>query len=187
MSLPTLNDKIGQFHPQMPGNQQNQPQPQQQQHQQHHQNPQHHHGHHPHGNWPFPHFNWHHPHGHWNQPHGNKNNQQPPQGNWNQPPQQPGYAQQQGYPQPQQWGFDDEIKDMKTRYNMNIPDDQIDKTIDEAKSKKRMYAFPDQELNYVRYDDKGHQLMDLNLHTLIIKIYILQKMIQIVMMVLLNI
>ena len=174
MSLPTLNDKIGQFHPQMPGNQQNQPQPQQQQHQQHHQNPQHHHGHHPHGNWPFPHFNWHHPHGHWNQPHGNKNNQQPPQGNWNQPPQehhsqqeqppqenwnqppqQPGYAQQQGYPQPQQWGFDDEIKDMKTRYNMNIPDDQIDKTIDEAKSKKRMYAFPDQELNYVRYDDKG--------------------------------
>ena len=181
MSLPTLNDKIGQFHPQMPGNQQNQPQPQQQQHQQHHQNPQHHHGHHPHGNWPFPHFNWHHPHGHWNQPHGNKNNQQPPQGNWNQPPQQPGYAQQQGYPQPQQWGFDDEIKDMKTRYNMNIPDDQIDKTIDEAKSKKRMYAFPDQELNLL------HQLMDLNLHTLIIKIYILQKMIQIVMMVLLNI
>ena len=38
---------------------------------------------------------------------------------------------------------------------MNIPDDQIDQSIEEAKSKRRMYPFPEQETNYVRYDDKG--------------------------------
>ena len=109
------------------------------------------------------------PHGPWNQPpQGNQPPQQPgypPQ----QPgygPQQPGYAQQPGYPpqqsgyapqqyQPYQYGFANEIREMKNKYGMNIPEDQIDQTIEEAKMKKRMYAFPEPETNYVRYDDKG--------------------------------
>ena len=56
------------------------------------------------------------------------------------PPQQPAYAQQQGYPpqpgygyppyQPyQQYGFANEIRDMRNKYKMNIPDDQIDQSL----------------------------------------------------------
>ena len=69
-------------------------------------------------------------------------------------PPQPGYAQQQYQPY-QPYGFRNEIMDMKNRYGMNIPDDQIDQTIEEAKNRKRMYAFPEKDTNYVRYDDKG--------------------------------
>ena len=47
------------------------------------------------------------------------------------------------------------MMDIKNRYGMNVPDDQIDQSIEEAKSKKRMYPFPDPETNYIRYDDKG--------------------------------
>ena len=76
------------------------------------------------------------------------------------PPQQsypsyPGYAQQQ-YPTYQQpYGFRNEIIDMKNRYGMNIPEDQIDQSLEEAKNKKRMFAFPEKEINYMRYDEKG--------------------------------
>jgi hypothetical protein len=35
--------------------------------------------------------------------------------------------------------------DMKNRYGMNIPEDQIDQSIEEAKNKKRMFAFPEKE------------------------------------------
>ena len=45
--------------------------------------------------------------------------------------------------------------DMKNRYGMNIPEDQIDQSIEEAKNKKRMFAFPEKETNYMRYDEKG--------------------------------
>ena len=44
---------------------------------------------------------------------------------------------------------------MKNRYGMNIPEDQIDQSIEEAKNKKRMFAFPEKETNYMRYDEKG--------------------------------
>jgi len=112
-----------------------------------------------------------HPHGNWNQhPQGNQG-QQPGYGQ--QPhqayqPQQPGYAQnphqayipqQPGYAQnqyqPYQYSFANEIRDMRAKYGMNFPDNQIDQSLAEAKSKKRMYKFPDEETNYVRYDEKG--------------------------------
>ena len=54
----------------------------------------------------------------------------------------PSYPPQQGYPsyQPYQpYGFRNEIMDMKNKYGMNIPDDQIDQTIEEAKNKKRRF------------------------------------------------
>ena len=38
---------------------------------------------------------------------------------------------------------------------MQIPDNQIDQTLDAAKANKRMYAFPEPEKNYIRYDEKG--------------------------------
>ena len=38
---------------------------------------------------------------------------------------------------------------------MNFPEDQIDQSLEEAKSKKRMYPLPEPETNYVRYDEKG--------------------------------
>ena len=44
---------------------------------------------------------------------------------------------------------------MKNKYGMNIPEDQIDQTIEEAKNKKRIYAFSEEENNYIRYDEKG--------------------------------
>ena len=57
--------------------------------------------------------------------------------------------------QPKKHTFADDIRDMRNKYGMNIPDDQIDQNIEEAKSKKRMYPFPEKETNYVRYDEKG--------------------------------
>ena len=38
--------------------------------------------------------------------------------------------------------------DMKNKYGMNIAEEQIDQSLEEAKNKKRMYAFPEKELNY---------------------------------------
>ena len=43
---------------------------------------------------------------------------------------------------------------MKNKYGMDIPEDQIVQTI-EKKKKKRMYAFLEEEINYIRYDEKG--------------------------------
>ena len=72
---------------------------------------------------------------------------------------QPGYQPQPAYAQPQyqpyQYGFAGEIRDMKNRYKMNFPDDQIDNSLEEAKNKKRMYPFPEPETNYVKYDQNG--------------------------------
>ena len=86
------------------------------------------------------------------------------------PQQQPAYAQQQGYPgyYPQypgyqQYGFAGEIRDMKNRYKMNFPDDQIDNSLEEAKSKKRMYPFPEPETNYVKYDQNGKSYIIINI------------------------
>ena len=97
----------------------------------------------PQGNWNQP------PQGNWNQPpQGNWN--QPPQGNWNQPP-QGNWNQNQGYYN----NFKNEIYNLRNQYGMQIPDNQIDDTIEAAKSFKRMYAFPEPEKNYIRYDEKG--------------------------------
>jgi hypothetical protein len=74
----------------------------------------------------------------------------PPQGY----PQQQGYAQQQGY-YPQQSYFSNEIYDLRNQYGMQIPDNQIDQSLEEAKANRRMYAFNDPEKNYIRYDEKG--------------------------------
>ena len=78
------------------------------------------------------------------------------------PPQQPNYV---SPPQPQQNqqftqltpqnGFKNEIYEMKNKYGMSIPEDQIDQSLEEAKAKKRMYPFPEEETNYIRYDEKG--------------------------------
>ncbi len=51
--------------------------------------------------------------------------------------------------------FKYEILEFKNKYGINIPEDQIDPNLEEAKNKKRMYAFPEEQLNYLRYDDKG--------------------------------
>ena len=69
-------------------------------------------------------------------------------------PPQPGYAQPQ-YPPYQPSGFRNEIFELRNRYRMNIQDNQIDNSLEEAKNRKRMYAFPENELNYIRYDEKG--------------------------------
>ena len=167
--LPTLNQYLGQGgqYPQtVPGYstvpQQNAPQQPPQQ---------------PGGNWNQPqqhHHGGHH--GHWNKG--------PQQGNWNQPPQQQGYAQQQGYPQQGNWNqgyaqqqpqqgnwnqgyynsFANEIYNLRNQYGMQIPDNQIDQTLDDAKRNKRMYAFQDPEKNFVRYDEKGKSYI-LSAHT----------------------
>ena len=85
----------------------------------------------------------------------------PPQQQGNPPQQQySGYPPYQGFPPQQyppqpQFGFRYEIIDMKNKYGMNIPEEQIDQTIEEAKNKKRKYAFPEKESNYIRYDEKG--------------------------------
>ena len=42
---------------------------------------------------------------------------------------------------------------------MNIPDNQVDQTIEQAIQNKRMYAFPEQEKNYLRYDPKGRSFI----------------------------
>ena len=47
------------------------------------------------------------------------------------------------------------INDMKNKYGANIPDEQIDENIEKAKHKKRMYPFPDKDLNYLRLDEHG--------------------------------
>lgn len=107
-------------------------------------------------------------------------NQPPQQGNYNQPPQQPqpypdfnqqqpgygqqanwnqnqgGYPQQPNYAQPQSYNnFSNEIYSLRSQYGMQIPDDQIDQTLDAAKANRRMYLFPGNEKNFVRYDEKG--------------------------------
>ena len=158
-NLPTVNQFIGpggHFPQTVPGfstvPEQNQQKPQQPQHQ-----------HHQHG---FPGF------GHFGK--GGHQQQQggypPQQGGY--PPQQggypgwnnqPGYAQQQGnwgpggYPQQQgyYYNFANDIYNLRNQYGMQIPDNQIDDTIEAAKSFKRMYAFPEPEKNYIRYDEKG--------------------------------
>ena len=159
-NLPTVNQFIGpggHFPQTVPGfstvPEQNQQKPQKPQHQ-----------HHQHG---FPGF------GHFGK--GGHQQQQggypPQQGGY--PPQQggypgwnnqPGYAQQQGnwgpggYPQQQQgyyYNFANDIYNLRNQYGMQIPDNQIDQTLDAAKANKRMYAFPEPEKNYIRYDEKG--------------------------------
>ena len=125
----------------------------------------------PQGNWNQP------PQGNWNQPPQEKYNQppqgnwnQPPQGNWNQPPQENWNQPQQGnWNQPQQgnWNvgysqqpgyynnFSNEIYSLRSQYGMQIPDNQIDQTLEAAKANKRMYPFPEKEKTYLRYDQKG--------------------------------
>ena len=103
--------------------------------------------------------------GNWNQPpQGNWN--QPPQGNWNQPPQggypnwnnkqqgnwNAGYSQQ---PQGYYNNFSNEIYNLRNQYGMQIPDNQIDQTFEAAKQNRRMYAFPEKEKTYLRFDQKG--------------------------------
>ena len=76
---------------------------------------------------------------------------------------QGGYAQQQGnwgpggYPQQQGYynNFSNDIYNLRNQYGMQIPDNQIDQTLDAAKANKRMYAFPEPEKTYIRYDEKG--------------------------------
>ena len=112
----------------------------------------------PQGNWNQP------PQGNWNQPpQGNWN--QPSQGNWNQPPQggYPNWNKQQGNwnagysQQPQGYynNFSNEIYNLRSQYGMQIPDNQIDQTLEAAKANKRMYPFPEKEKTYIRYDEKG--------------------------------
>jgi hypothetical protein len=113
------------------------------------------------GNWGPPHGNWnqgHHHHGHWKQgQQGNWN--QPQQGNWNQ---NPGYAQQ---PQGGYYNsFSNEIYNLRNQYGMQIPDNQIDQTLEAAKANKRMYAFPEKEM-FLRYDQKGKSYI-LSTHSL---------------------
>ena len=157
--LPTLNQYLGpggQYPQTVPGyttipDQNNQQQPQQP------------------GNWGPPHGNWnqgHHHHGHWKQgQQGNWN--QPQQGNWNQP-QQGNWNQNPGYAQQPQGGyynsFSNEIYNLRNQYGMQIPDNQIDQTLEAAKANKRMYAFPEKEM-FLRYDQKGKSYI-LSTHSL---------------------
>ena len=68
---------------------------------------------------------------------------QPSYGNWNQ-----GYYNNYN-------NFSNEIYNLRNQYGMQIPDNQIDQTLDAAKANKRMYAFPDPQKAYIRYDEKG--------------------------------
>ena len=70
----------------------------------------------------------------------------PPQPQYTPPPQIP--------PQPKN-EFRDELLNLKKKYKLNIPEDQIDQNIEEAKSKKRMYEFTDFAGNYLKFDEKG--------------------------------
>ena len=171
-NLPTVNQFIGpggQFPQTVPAYstvpEQNQQKPQQPQQPSHHQ-------HLPHGLPGFGFF------GKGHKDHKNQSQQQqgpqqqggypPQQGGY--PPQQgypgwnnqPGYAQQQGnwgpggYPQQQYYyNFANDIYSLRNQYGMQIPDNQIDQTLDAAKANKRMYAFPEPEKTYIRYDEKG--------------------------------
>ena len=163
-NIPTINQFIGpggQFPQTVPGfstvPEQNQQKPQQPQQPSHHQHP-------PHG---FPGF------GHFGKGHKDSKNQSQQQGGYPQQQQggypqqqgwnnQPGYAQQQGnwgpggYPQQQYYyNFSNDIYSLRNQYGMQIPDNQIDQTLDAAKANKRMYAFPEPEKTYIRYDEKG--------------------------------
>ena len=105
-------------------------------------------------------------------------NQQPPQQippqNWNQNQQQQQWNQpqvqqpwnqpqwnqnQQQYQQNYYYNFANEIYNLRNQYRMNIPDNQVDQTIEQAIQNKRMYAFPEQEKNYLRYDPKGRSFI----------------------------
>ena len=94
--------------------------------------------------------------GNWGQPQQGNYNQgnwgQPQQGNWGNQPQQGNYNQSaQGYYN----NFSNQIYYLRSQYGMNIPDNQIDQTFEAAKANKRMYAFPDKETMYVKYDERG--------------------------------
>ena len=164
-NLPTVNQFIGpggQFPQTVPAYstvpEQNQQKPQQPQQPSHHQ-------HLPHGLPGFGFF------GKGHKDHKNQSQQQQgPQQQGGYPPQQgypgwnnqPGYAQQQGnwgpggYPQQQYYyNFANDIYSLRNQYGMQIPDNQIDQTLDAAKANKRMYAFPEPEKTYIRYDEKG--------------------------------
>jgi hypothetical protein len=76
--------------------------------------------------------------------------------------QQPGYPQQQAYPQQQGYypqqnynSFSNDIYNLRNQYGMQIPDNQIDQSLEAAKANRRMYAFNDPEKNYIRYDERG--------------------------------
>lgn len=47
------------------------------------------------------------------------------------------------------------INDMKNKYGANISDEEIDENIEKAKYTKRIYPFPDKDLNYLRFDEYG--------------------------------
>ena len=107
----------------------------------------------PHGNW-----NQAPQQGNWNQaPQQGNWNQGPQQGNWSQAPQQGNWNNQGGYPNWNQGynNFSNEIYNLRNQYGMQIPDNQIDQTLDAAKANKRMYAFPEPEKTFIRYDEKG--------------------------------
>lgn len=83
----------------------------------------------------------------------------PQQGNSGQAPQQ-GYSQKPwSWNQAQQHyygtNFSNEIYFLRSKYGLNIPDNEIDQTLEDAKANKRMYSFNEPEKSYVRYDEKG--------------------------------
>ena len=83
----------------------------------------------------------------------------PQQGNSGQAPQQ-GYSQKPwNWNQAQQHyygtNFSNEIYFLRSKYGLNIPDNEIDQTLEDAKANKRMYSFNEPEKSYVRYDEKG--------------------------------
>ena len=71
------------------------------------------------------------------------------------PPQQQYTTTPQQIPPQQQNEFRDELLNLKKKYKINIPEEQIDQNIEEAKSKKRMYEFTDTVGNYLKFDEKG--------------------------------
>ena len=83
--------------------------------------------------------------------------------NPNQQYNQPQYNPNQQYNQNQQWNqpqynqnyFKNDIYNLRNQYGMQIPDNQIDDSLEAAKANKRMYAFPEAEKNYIKYDEKG--------------------------------
>ena len=97
----------------------------------------------------------------YNQPQYNQN--QYNQNQYNQPQYNQNQYNQNQYNQPQynqnqQWNqnyFRNEIYNLRNQYGMQIPDNQIDDTLEAAKANKRMYAFTDEAKNYIKYDEKG--------------------------------
>lgn len=51
--------------------------------------------------------------------------------------------------------WSNEINDLKNRYGMQIPANQIDASFEQAKQNKRMYKFPTGPDNYIRFDERG--------------------------------